>query len=158
MKYFRHITSVLVIILIAVLAAGTIVEKLHGSEFALAHVYSAWWFVGLWALVAIMIVIMMAKCRLWKRLSIGALHLSILLILLGAFSTVELDHHCCGEHCHICEVIHLVQVNIRLFVIALGALKALSLKGVKTFVRECSCHNQFSSINTLIILKIRLND
>ena len=48
MKYVRHITSVLVIILIAVLAAGTIVEKLHGSDFARIHVYSAWWFVALW--------------------------------------------------------------------------------------------------------------
>ena len=38
MKYVRHITSVLLIILIAVLAAGTIVEKLHGSDFALAHI------------------------------------------------------------------------------------------------------------------------
>ena len=93
MKYIRHITSVLVIILIAVLAAGTIVEKLHGSDFALAHVYSAWWFVGLWGLVAIMIVIMMAKCRLWKRLSIGALHLSILLILLGALLTMLTGQH-----------------------------------------------------------------
>jgi ABC-type transport system involved in cytochrome c biogenesis permease subunit len=93
MKYVRHITSVLVIILIAVLAAGTIVEKLHGSEFALAHVYSAWWFVGLWALVAIMIVIMMAKYRLWKRLSIGALHLSLLLILLGALLTMLTGQH-----------------------------------------------------------------
>ena len=93
MKYIRHITSVLVIILIAVLAAGTIVEKLHGSDFALAHVYSAWWFVGLWGLVAIMIVLMMAKCRLWKRLSIGALHLSILLILLGALLTMLTGQH-----------------------------------------------------------------
>ena len=93
MKYVRHITSVLVIILIAVLAAGTIVEKLHGSEFALAHVYSAWWFVGLWTLVAIMIVIMMAKYRLWKRLSIGALHLSLLLILLGALLTMLTGQH-----------------------------------------------------------------
>lgn len=93
MKYIRHITSVLVIILIAVLAAGTIVEKMHGSEFALAHVYSAWWFVGLWALVAIMIVIMMAKCRMWKRLSIGALHLSFLLILLGALLTMLTGQH-----------------------------------------------------------------
>ena len=42
MKYVRHITSVLIIILIAVLAAGTIVEKLHGSDFARIHVYSAW--------------------------------------------------------------------------------------------------------------------
>ena len=93
MKYIRHITSVLVIILIAVLAAGTIVEKLHGSDFALAHVYSAWWFVGLWALVAIMIVIMMVKCRLWKRLSVCALHLSILFILLGALLTMLTGQH-----------------------------------------------------------------
>lgn len=93
MKYVRHITSVLVIILIAVLAAGTIVEKLHGSDFALAHVYSAWWFVGLWALVAIMIVIMMVKCRLWKRLSVCALHLSILFILLGALLTMLTGQH-----------------------------------------------------------------
>ncbi|MBR3729292.1 MAG: cytochrome c biogenesis protein CcsA [Bacteroidales bacterium] len=93
MKYVRHITSVLLIILIAVLAAGTIVEKLHGSDFALAHVYSAWWFVGLWALVAIMIVIMMVKCRLWKRFSVCALHLSILLILLGALLTMLTGQH-----------------------------------------------------------------
>ena len=93
MKYVRHITSVLLIILIAVLAAGTIVEKLHGSDFALAHVYSAWWFVGLWALVAIMIVIMMVKCRLWKRLSVCALHLSILFILLGALLTMLTGQH-----------------------------------------------------------------
>ena len=93
MKYIRHITSVLVIILIAVLAAGTIVEKLHGSEFALGHVYSAWWFVGLWAVVAGLIIIMAVKCRLWKRISICALHLSILLILLGALLTMLTGQH-----------------------------------------------------------------
>ena len=93
MKYVRHITSVLVIILIAVLAAGTIIEKLHGSEFALAHVYSAWWFVGLWAVVAGLIVYMAVKCRLWKRMAVCALHLSILLILLGALLTMLTGQH-----------------------------------------------------------------
>ena len=42
MKSIRNIVSVLVIVLIAVLAAGTVVERLHGSEFALAHVYDTW--------------------------------------------------------------------------------------------------------------------
>ena len=93
MKYVRHITSVLVIILIAVLAAGTIVEKLHGSDIALAHVYSAWWFVGLWTVVAGLIIIMAVKCRLWKRLSVCALHLSILFILLGALLTMLTGQH-----------------------------------------------------------------
>ena len=87
MKHLRHITSVLIIILIAVLAAGTIVEKLHGSDFALSHVYGTWWFVGLWALLAGLLIYMAVKCRMWKRLAVGALHLSILFILLGVLIT-----------------------------------------------------------------------
>ena len=93
MKSIRHIFSVLVIILIAVLAAGTIVERLHGSEFALTHVYSTWWFVGLWALVAGLMVYMAVKCRLWKRMAVCALHSSILLILLGALLTMLTGQH-----------------------------------------------------------------
>ena len=93
MKYIRHITSVLVITLIAVLATGTIVEKLHGSDFALAHVYGTWWFVGLWALVAVLMVYIAVKCRLWKRMAVGALHLSILLILVGALLTKLTGQH-----------------------------------------------------------------
>ncbi len=93
MKYIRHIISVLVILLIAVLAAGTIVEKLHGSEYALSHMYGTWWFVGLWALMAGLLIYMAVKCRLWKRMAVGALHLSILLILLGAFLTMLTGQH-----------------------------------------------------------------
>lgn len=73
MKHLRHITSVLIIILIAVLAAGTIVEKLHGSDFARIHVYGAWWFVALWALMAMLIICMAVKCKTWKRLAVCAL-------------------------------------------------------------------------------------
>ena len=93
MKSIRHIVSVLVIILIAVLAAGTVVEKLHGSEFALSHVYGTWWFVGLWALVASLMVYMAVKCRLWKRMAVCALHSAILLILLGALLTMLTGQH-----------------------------------------------------------------
>ena len=93
MKYVRHITSVLIIVLIAVLAAGTIVEKLHGSDSARIHVYGAWWFVALWALVALLIVYMAVKCKMWKQLAVGALHLSILFILLGALLTMLTGQH-----------------------------------------------------------------
>ena len=93
MKSIRHIVSVLVIILIAVLAAGTVVEKLHGSEFALTHVYGTWWFVGLWALVAGLMVYMAVKCRMWKRMAVCALHSAILLILLGALLTKLTGQH-----------------------------------------------------------------
>ena len=93
MKKIRHIVSVLVIILIAVLAAGTVVEKLHGSEFALTHVYGTWWFVGLWALVAGLMVFMAVRCRMWKRMAVCALHSAILLILLGALLTKLTGQH-----------------------------------------------------------------
>ena len=93
MKYVRHITSVLIIVLIAVLAAGTVVEKLHGSEFALTHVYGTWWFVGLWAWVAGLMVFMTVKCRMWKRMAVCALHSAILLILLGALLTKLTGQH-----------------------------------------------------------------
>ena len=93
MKYVRHITSVLIIILIAVLAAGTIVEKLHGSEFALAHVYGTWWFVGLWTLLAGLIIYMAVKYHLWKRVAVCALHAAILFILLGALLTMLTGQH-----------------------------------------------------------------
>ncbi|MBQ6770382.1 MAG: cytochrome c biogenesis protein CcsA [Bacteroidales bacterium] len=93
MKSLRHITPVLIIILIAVLAAGTVVEKLHGSEYALTHVYGTWWFVALWALVAVIMVVMAAKGRMWKRMAVCALHSSILLILLGALLTMLTGKH-----------------------------------------------------------------
>ena len=93
MKYVRHITSVLIILLIAVLAAGTVVEKLHGSDFARIHVYGAWWFVALWALVALLIVYMAVKGKMWKQLAVGTLHLSILFILLGALLTMLTGQH-----------------------------------------------------------------
>jgi ABC-type transport system involved in cytochrome c biogenesis permease subunit len=93
MKYLRHIVSVLIILLIAVLAAGTVVEKLHGSDFARNQVYGAWWFVALWALVAVLMVIMAVKGRLWKRMAVCILHLSILFILLGALLTMLTGQH-----------------------------------------------------------------
>jgi ABC-type transport system involved in cytochrome c biogenesis permease subunit len=93
MKSIRHIVSVLIIILIAVLAAGTVIERLHGSEFALAHVYSSWWFVGLWALIAGLMAFMAVKCRMWKRMAVCALHSAILLILLGALLTMLTGQH-----------------------------------------------------------------
>ena len=80
MKQIRHIVTILVILLIAVLAAGTVVESLHGSEYALAHVYGTWWFVGLWALLACLMIAMAVSCRMWKRMAEGTLHLAILFV------------------------------------------------------------------------------
>lgn len=43
-------------VLVAVLATGTIVEKFHGNEFATTHIYGAWWFFLLMALVGTFVI------------------------------------------------------------------------------------------------------
>ena len=93
MNKIRHIITVLMIVLVVVLAAGTVVERLHGSEVALAQVYGTWWFVGLWALMAGLMVLMAVKTRIWRRIAVCALHSAILLILLGALLTMLTGQH-----------------------------------------------------------------
>ena len=85
--------SVLLITLIGAMAAGTIVERYHGNDYALSHVYGSWWFVTLWALVAIGMVVMLVQRKAWKRPIVSVLHGSVLLILLGALLTMLTGQH-----------------------------------------------------------------
>jgi ABC-type transport system involved in cytochrome c biogenesis permease subunit len=93
MKNIRHILSVLLIALVVAMAAGTVVEMRHGNDYALGHVYGAWWFVALWALLALGIIVMMIVRKSWKRPVVCALHSSVLLILLGALLTMTTGQH-----------------------------------------------------------------
>ena len=93
MKNIRHILSALLIALIGAMAAGTVVERFHGNEYALSHVYGSWWFVTLWALVAIGMVVMLVQRKAWKRPMVCLLHSSVLLILLGALLTMLTGQH-----------------------------------------------------------------
>ena len=93
MKRLRHLLSSLLIALIVAMAAGTVVEMLHGNEYALSHVYGSWWFVALWALLAIGMMVAMITRKSWQRPVICALHSSILLILLGALLTMTTGQH-----------------------------------------------------------------
>ena len=93
MKFLRHLLSSLFIALITAMASGTIVEKFHGNEYALSHVYGSWWFVSLWALAAAGMIVMLVHRKAWKRPVIGMLHSSVLLILLGALLTMLTGQH-----------------------------------------------------------------
>ena len=93
MKYLRHIISVLVILLITVLAAGTVIEKLHGSDFARIHVYSEWWFVALLAVFGIVVAIWAFQNKNWKKPVVLTLFLSLSFILVGALLTMLTGQH-----------------------------------------------------------------
>ncbi len=93
MKHARHFLSVLIIALIAAMASGTVLERFHGPEYAVEHVYNSWWFVVLWALTALCIVVMLLRRESWKRPAACVLHISVLLILLGALLTMLTGKH-----------------------------------------------------------------
>ena len=93
MKHARHFLSVLIIALIAAMASGTVLERFHGPEYAIEHVYGSWWFVVLWALTALCIVMMLLRRESWKRPAACALHFSVLLVLLGALLTMLTGEH-----------------------------------------------------------------
>ena len=42
----------LYIVVVAVMAAATIVERYQGTDYVSEHYYGAWWFSALWALLA----------------------------------------------------------------------------------------------------------
>jgi len=86
MKKIKNLLIVLYIVVVAVMAAATIVEKYQGTEFVSAHVYGAWWFSLLWAVLTAVAIVYFLKRKV-RRLSAVVLHLSFGVILLGALIT-----------------------------------------------------------------------
>ena len=76
----------LYVLVIVCMAAATVVEKYSGTDFVRSNVYGAWWFSLLWAvLTAVGVVYFLRhRCKSWSGI---ALHLSFVVILVGAFVT-----------------------------------------------------------------------
>ena len=68
------------------MATTTFIGKSHGADYAYAAVYGSWWFVSLWALLAVTAVAYIVR-RHVRRMSTLVLHLALLLILAGALLT-----------------------------------------------------------------------
>ena len=83
----KNITIFLYILLILVLGAATVVEAFKGTDFVEASVYHAIYFCVLWGLLSLLSVVLMIKYELWKRFPAFLLHVSFLVILLGALTT-----------------------------------------------------------------------
>ena len=76
----------LYMIVVVVMAAATIVEKYQGTSYVSDHIYGAWWFSALWALLTAVAVFYFIRRRV-RRPSVVALHLSFVVILAGALLT-----------------------------------------------------------------------
>ena len=87
MKIIRSLILAATTLLILAMAVGTFIEKSSGHDTAASIVYHSPWFIGLWSLVALLGVVVLVKWKMWKRLWVMLLHVSLLLILLGALLT-----------------------------------------------------------------------
>ncbi len=82
----KKLIIILYIILLIVMGAATFIEKANSTDYAHEHIYGAWWFVALWAALAIVgaiYYIMYARRSFHVRSAL--LHLSLIVILIGAF-------------------------------------------------------------------------
>ncbi len=72
---------------VAVLAAGTIVEKFKGHDWAAAHIYGALWFYLLLAVVGVFVVWSIVKERMWHKPYKLLLYSSVVFVLIGGLLT-----------------------------------------------------------------------
>lgn len=86
MNISRKIIFVVYILVMLVMGAATIIEKYHGTGFVHTHMYGSWWFSLLWAVLMAAAVFYFVKRRV-RTVSTVCLHLSFVIILVGAFLT-----------------------------------------------------------------------
>ena len=82
----KKIIFILYILVLVCMAIATIVEKSQGTDYVHAHYYGAWWFILIWAALTALGVSYIIKRKV-KRASTLALHLSFVIILIGALLT-----------------------------------------------------------------------
>ena len=83
-KKAKAFVGICYVVLIWVMGVGTICEWRYGHEEAVGCIYSAWWFVALWSVLALGgTVVIVGKSRKMGRSSV-LLHVSLLVILAGA--------------------------------------------------------------------------
>ena len=80
----KRTSFLLLLAAILIMVAATIIEKFTGSATA---IYGSWWFAAVWAMLAICGVFYLLRRHLLRRPVVLLLHLSFVIILLGALIT-----------------------------------------------------------------------
>ena len=83
----KKILFALYIVVILCMGIATLVEKYQGTEYVASHIYGSWWFSALWAVLTVVSLAYIMKQHLYKRMAVMLLHLSFVVILVGALVT-----------------------------------------------------------------------
>ena len=87
MKHLKRLILFVAAAIIVVLTTATIVESSKGTPFVREHIYSALWFVVLWAALAVATTVYIVLRRLYRKPLVFLVHIAFLVILLGAFAS-----------------------------------------------------------------------
>ena len=91
MKHLKRLILIVATAIIVVLTTATIVESSKGTPFVREHIYSALWFVVLWAALAVAATVYIVLRRLYRKPLVFLVHIAFLVILLGAFASWNLS-------------------------------------------------------------------
>ena len=83
----KQLAIISYVAVIITLIAATVLEKIYGTPFAMEYIYGAWWFIALWGLLGVGCIVSMIRGKLYKRPVTMLLHLSFVMILIGALVT-----------------------------------------------------------------------
>ena len=87
MNLSKKTIIILYTLIIVCIACATVIEKYRGTAFVSEHIYGAWWFSALWAVLTVASLAYIMGQRLYKRLAVFLLHISFVVILAGALTT-----------------------------------------------------------------------
>ena len=86
-KTSKYLSYGALAVLILMMMAATVLERLHGTEYALEHVYHSPVFFALWAVVAVCGMTYIISMGAYKRIFTFLLHVALVLMLAGALVT-----------------------------------------------------------------------
>ena len=87
MKVTKIILGSLYTLIVVCIGIATVIEKYRGTGFVGEKIYGAWWFSVLWAVLTVAALAYIIGQRLYRRLAVLLLHLSLVVILAGALVT-----------------------------------------------------------------------
>lgn len=86
-QYIKWCAFGILLVLAIIMAIATILEKFYPREEVASLIYSSWWFVILWIILASASIVYLIKKKTYRQKAVFLLHCSLLVILTGAFVT-----------------------------------------------------------------------
>ena len=87
MSKIKNLVISMATIITLVMMVATFVDNRKGNVYACEHIYNSVWFVALWAIFASLSLVYIIKKKLYKRIAVMMIHLSFIVILIGAFTS-----------------------------------------------------------------------